>query len=427
MNEVVKESSRTLLAINNYHYLRGGADAIFLEEGRLLRDIGWQVVPFSMHHSKNLSSDWSSYFVEEIEFGQAYGFGEKVRKAAKSVYSFEARKKLSKLIDRVKPDMAHLHNIYHHLSPAILSVLKSRQIPSVMTLHDLKIACPAYKMLASDGICERCKGGKLFNVVANRCIKGSLALSSLVYFESLLHGMLNSYGKNIDRFIVPSRFYQQKFVEWGWPSDRFRYVPNFVDCSRYEPEYAPGKEFVYFGRLTDEKGLYTLVRAAALAKISLRIVGTGPEEDALRALAEQTQCRVSFDGYLTGAALQAAVRSARAVILPSEWYENAPVSVMEAYALGKPVIGANIGGIPELVREGETGWIFPSRSVDHLADCMRQVEDTPDSDISDFGRAGRHWMSEDFTAEHHRSRLLDIYHGIGLPRLSGVSAAVHQG
>ena len=188
---VADASSPTLLAVNNYHYLRGGADAVFFEEARLLGEMGWSVVPFSMQHEQNLPSEWSSFFVSEIEFGQDYGPLEKVSKGLKSVYSFEAQSKLRALMNEVQPDVVHMHNIYHHLSPSILSVISEAGVPAILTLHDLKLACPAYKMLRNGGPCEDCKGGKTFNVVRNRCVKGSLALSGLVYFETMLHKLLH--------------------------------------------------------------------------------------------------------------------------------------------------------------------------------------------------------------------------------------------
>jgi glycosyltransferase involved in cell wall biosynthesis len=402
----------TLLAVNNYYYSRGGAEAIFFEHNRMFEAMGWQVVPFAMKHPNNVESKWSPYFVDEIEFGEAYSPKDKLARAAKVIYSFEARRNLSQLLDNVRTDVCHAHNIYHHISPSILGVLHSRGIPTVMTLHDLKIACPAYTILAPDGICERCKHGRLYNVLVHRCIKGSTALSGVVMLEALVHRVLGSYTKHVDRFVVPSRFYLQKLVEWGFPESRFRYVPNFVAPERYEPEFSPGRAFVYLGRLSHEKGLKTLIRAAADAGCTLRIVGTGPQRDELRELAAELSADVVFVGYLSGKALHDEVRAARAVVLPSEWYENAPMSVLEAYALGKPVIGARIGGIPELIREGTTGFAFPSGDALALAAVLRHVGDLSTGEIADAGRAARRWVEEEFSASIYRGRMLDLYRGL---------------
>jgi len=404
----------TLLSINNYFYRRGGAEVVFLEQNRLFEEIGWQVVPFAMQHPKNLESSWQDYFVEEIEFGEAYSLWQKAARAAKITYSFEARRKIGELVARVKPEVAHAHNVYHHISPAIFGRLKALGIPTVLTLHDLKIACPAYKMLTHDGICERCKGGAIWNVALHRCVKNSLPLSAVIMMESATHRLLGCYSRDVDRFVVPSRFYLEKFVEWGWPRERFTHVPNFVDVNSHEPDEQVGAAFVFFGRLGPEKGLSTFVRAAAKAGVKAWIVGTGPEEEGLRRLAGEVQADVEFLGYRTGQALHEAIRRARAMVLPSEWYENAPMSVMEAYALGRPVIGARIGGIPELIREGETGVVFESGNVDDLAAAMARMAHMPDSDVLAMGMAGRTWMERDFTAERYRERLLALYSDLGV-------------
>ena len=404
----------TLLNINNYHYRRGGADVMFFEQSRLFEKLGWQVVPFSMHHPKNDFSKWSGYFVDEIEFGFDYSPWQKAVRVARVIYSCQAQKQLRRLLDEVKIDIAHVHNVYHHISPAILGMLKSRAIPVVLTTHDLKLACPAYQMITHDGVCERCKGGKLRYVLWNKCLKGSTSLSAVVYVESTVHRVLKSFTRNVDRFVSPSRFYIEKFGEWGFDRNSFVYIPNYIDPARFEPSGGPGRAFVYFGRLSREKGLATLLRAAAKASVPLWIIGTGPEEDSLRRLNTELGAEVAFFGYLTGKALHDRVRSARASVLPSEWYENAPVSVLESYALGKPCIGARIGGITELIREGETGFLFESGSVEDLAEVLSQVSAMPDDQLRLLGRSGRHWVEDNFSSSLYVERLLSLYRELGV-------------
>lgn len=399
----------TLLSVNNYYYYRGGAETVFLEQNAMFVQHGWNVVPFCMKHPKNIDTPWSEYFVDEIEFGSDYSLAQKLVRVPKVIYSMEARSKLSKLIDRVRPDVCHAHNIYNHISPSILGVLRSYGVPTFLTLHDLKIACPAYNMLSHDGICERCKGGRLQNVFLNRCVKGSATLSAVVMLEAILHRMLGSYRKNVDQFIVPSRFYIRKLIEWGMPASMFSHVPNFVDVYRHQARYAPGDAFLYFGRVSPEKGLMTLVKAVAAAKCKLTVVGTGPQLDELKSLAKQCNADVTFPGYLTGDPLRETVKDARAVILPSEWYENAPMTILEAYAMGKPVIGARIGGIPELIREGETGLGFESANVESLVAALTRFESLSNAQMESMGRAGRQWVETDFTAEQYRLRILRAY------------------
>jgi glycosyltransferase involved in cell wall biosynthesis len=380
----------------------------------MFEEDGWRVVPFAMKHPKNLETPWAEYFVEELEFGEPYSLLDTLARISKVIYSFEARRKLARLLDRVMPDVCHAHNIYHHISPSILGLLKGRGIPTVLTLHDLKIACPAYNMLTHDGICERCRGERLHNVVLHRCIKGSAALSAVVMVEAAVHRLIGSYRECVSAFVVPSCFYIDKFTEWGMPRALFRHVPNFVDVTRYRPQFAPGKAFVYFGRISREKGLATLIRAVARAGSRLLVIGTGPDLAEAQQLALQIGANVEFLGYLTGDALHEAIRGARAVVLPSEWYENAPVSVLEAYALGKPVIGARIGGIPELIRENETGLGFESANETALAAALRDMSERPDATIEAMGQSARLWLEREFTAPIYQARIMDLYRDLGV-------------
>ncbi|HET7608092.1 MAG TPA: glycosyltransferase [Gammaproteobacteria bacterium] len=402
----------TLLSINNYYYPRGGAEVVFFRHNGMLHDAGWDVVPFAMNHRMNVGGERSE-FVNEIEYGrETDGVVTKIRNGLKAVYSFEARTKLARLIDRAGPDLCHAHNVYHHLSPSVLGLVRKRGIPLVMTLHDLKIACPAYSMLTHDGICERCKDGRLYQVVTHRCMKGSLALSALVMLESYLHLLLGSYMRNVDRFLVPSRFYLRKLGEWGFPAERFEYVPNFVAAESFEACYEPGARFVYFGRLSREKGVATLIRAAAEARVGIDVIGTGPAERELRALAADRDVR--FLGYLTGTKLNAAVCSARAVVVPSEWYENAPLAVLEGAALGKPLVVSRIGGLQELVVDGESGWSFEAGSVDELAAVLRRVAALPDAAVAAAGMAARRRIEDEFSPARYLERIRAVYGRLGV-------------
>jgi glycosyltransferase involved in cell wall biosynthesis len=404
----------TLLSINNYYYRRGGAEVVFLEQNRLFEEVGWQVVPFAMQYAKNLPSEWQDYFVDEIEFSSNYSLLEKATRVPKIIYSFEARKKITDLVAKAKPNIAHAHNVYHHISPAIFGKLKALGIPTVLTLHDLKIACPNYKMMTHDGVCERCKGGAIWNVAVHKCVKDSLVLSSVIMLETAVHRLLGSYSRDVDRFVTPSKFFIEKFVEWGWERERFTYIPNFVDTRQFEPRGDVGTAFVYLGRLLFDKGLGTFIRAIAQAGVKGWIVGTGPEEQHLRDLATELNADVEFLGYKTGEAMADTIRHARAMVLPSELYENAPMSVLEAYALERPVIGADIGGIPELIRVGETGGLFPSRDIDALAEQLRHFAALPDETILTMGKTGRAWVEQDFTSERYRERLIDLYSSMGV-------------
>jgi glycosyltransferase involved in cell wall biosynthesis len=191
------------------------------------------------------------------------------------------------------------------------------------------------------------------------------------------------------------------------------YVPNYVDSAGFEPDFDPGDYFVFFGRLSKEKGIHTLLAAAEAGKFKLVLVGVGElEPDALAAAGRCDSIRVL--GRKSGAELWQIVKGARATILPSEWYENAPLSVLEGYALGKPVIGARIGGIPEMVREGETGWLFESGSTNGLVEAMNRVKDMSDSELEEVGRHARQFVATNFSPRHYLQDILSLYQSVGV-------------
>lgn len=412
--DIMAKDKPTLLAINNYFYRRGGAEAVFFDHMTMFDEIDWNVVPFAMQHDDNAPSPWSEHFVSEIEYGKQAGLLRRAEQAASIVYSFEAQRKIGQLIEQVQPSIAHAHNVYHHLSPAIFSTIKAAGIPLVMTVHDLKIACPAYKMLRAGSICEDCRGGHTYNVLRHRCIKNSVPLSALVLVETVVHRALGLYRNKVDRLIVPSNFYLEKLVEWDWPRENLVHIPNFVDVEAYSCHWQEGDYFVFAGRLAPEKGVATLIEAASISKQKLIIAGTGPEEEALRKHAQQLDADVVFTGYLSGEDLHRLIGESKALVLPSEWYENGPISVLEAYALGRPVIGTAIGGIPEMIREGETGRTAAAANVEELAAALAGIAAMSVQERAAMGASGRIWIGEQFSRVAYRNRTLDLYATLGV-------------
>jgi glycosyltransferase involved in cell wall biosynthesis len=232
--------------------------------------------------------------------------------------------------------------------------------------------------------------------------------------EAYVHRALRLYEANVDRFVVPSRFLLEKLVDWGFARERFVHIPNFVDLERFKPASGGGRRFVYCGRLDRLKGVETLLRAAAAARQPLAIAGSGPDEARLRGIAAQTGSDVVFTGHLGKAALLGLIREARAVVVPSEVPENAPLAVLEAYAAGRPVIGAANAGIPELIREAETGALFPTGDVAALAEMLARFAALPESRIAAMGAAGRAWAEKDFSPAVYLQRQLDLYGSLGV-------------
>jgi glycosyltransferase involved in cell wall biosynthesis len=375
-----------------------------------------------MYHSENLPSETAEYFISHVDLtGNDMDLIDKLKIAGRILYSWEARRRLSDLLDKYPVDIAHIHNIYHHISPSILHVLKKRKIPAVMTLHDYKMVCPSYYMMADGRPCESCRNGKYFMAIKNKCVKNSFIKSALCTLEMYLqHKVLNIY-KNIDIFISPSLFLKKKLKEMGFNKEII-YLPNFIDLQGNEefksvlvPKKNMEKTVIYFGRLSPGKGLWTLIDAARLLsqkkgmKIEVEIVGDGPLREKLEEKVKKEKINnIRFLGYLTGPALYQQVKKSLAMVLPSEWYENNPISVLESFAMGIPVIGARIGGIPELVKDNETGLTFEPGNLLDLQEKICSLVEEP-LRLIEMGKRARALVEEKFNAEKHYDELMKVY------------------
>jgi glycosyltransferase involved in cell wall biosynthesis len=397
-----------VLMVNKFHYARGGAELYMFRLSQLLEQKGLETLFFAMRHERNEPCATDRFFPSEVDFGEPQPGVQRLRAAARALYSLEARRNIGQLLEAERVDLAHLHNVYHQLSPSILAPLKRRGIPVVMTVHDYKLVCPVYTLLSHGEICERCVGGHFANAVRYRCNRGSLTGSALVAGETWLHQRLHLYQRGIDLFVTPSSFARDKLIEGGYPAERIQFLPNFVDPERFNPSYTPGSYFLYSGRLSDEKGVDVLLQAAHRAGVALKIAGEGPAESALRTMAQQLSVNAQFLGYLEFDALAAMVAGARAVVVPSRWHENCPLTVLESMAWGKAIIGTQVGGMPELIRQGEEGVLVPPGDADALAAALTQLESSSET-AERMGRRGRQRIESAFTPDAHFAALRDVY------------------
>lgn len=400
-----------ILFLNNYHYLRGGSERVFFDEMQLLVQHGHKATAFARKHAEHISSECDNYFPADIKTDSIDLSWGALRTLKEIFYSGKAKGALDQLLKQFPPDIAHAHNIYGRLTTSVLDLLYEKGIPVLMTLHDYKLICPTYLLMCNGHICEDCKGGKFYMAVRNRCHKDSWLASAIYTLESYFNQWLGKYRRNIKLFIAPSLFMRDKFIEFGWPESQIEYIPNFIDLFEFPPQYERGDYFVCLGRLSSEKGLFTLVEAFKRVKFDnarLLLVGEGPIRRRLEKLANG-DLRIRFTGYLSGNELRQTTRQSLAVIIPSECYENAPVSILESMALGKPVIASRIGGIPEMIVEGVNGYLFEPGSVDDLEEKIDLILSKPDSVIMEMGRSGRKKIERDHTSELHYERLMTVY------------------
>lgn len=399
-----------LLLGNKYWYPKGGTETYLFELVEELPSLGYEVIPFSMKHPDNRDCVYAEYFVDQVDYGEREGFFRDFRKARRILYSAHARNQLERLLSRARPDLAHLHNIYHQISPSILPVLRRRGIPVVMTLHDLKLACPNYKMRTQGRICERCVKGGYHNAVLKRCVRDSYVASALCAAEAALHRATGIYLDNVSKFIVPSQFYVSKMRASGIPEEKLVCVPSFTHVERYVPAYGASDYCVYVGRLSDEKGIPTLLEAMrGFDRGRLLIIGEGPLRPALEEFVARHQLRnVEVLGSRTGEELQALMRGATFSVIPSEWYENCPRAGIESLACGTPVIAADIGGVPEMIEDGRTGLLFQPFSVADLQKKMTYLFDHEQL-VVEMGKNARRKAERDYSLRAHLERLLPVY------------------
>lgn len=399
-----------ILLVNKFFYRKGGAETYFFALAEGLQALGHEVAFFSMQHPKNEPSYWSKYFVSEKDYNGKISAFRKVKEAGSLIYSFEARAKFDALLREFKPDLIHLNNVHRQLTLSILDApyLKEHHVPVVYTAHDYILLCPAYTMVNGRGeICDACLDKHFIHATKNVCVKGSRAKSALATLEAEFLKFHHAYDK-IDLIIAPSKFMKHKLDEGGF-ADKTVVMQNFLtdsqmamaqhvtsnhkfeDAASGDPDKRP--YFLFFGRLSKEKGILTLVRAflqaAGLTKNKtasrntaqgarvlpdtwdLHIVGDGPErsviEELIASADPRAASRIHLLGYKSGEELQREVGNARFTVLSSEWRENMPYSGLESLAARTPIIGAKIGGIPELVEEDGTGVTFNSGNASELS------------------------------------------------------------
>lgn len=409
-----------VLHINKFHYMKGGSEMVYFGTVNALERHGHRSIFFSMHHPENLPCETSEYFMPHVDFNRCDSVISQLKVAGRVLYSLKAKRLLSKLLDRNSVDIAHLHNIHHQISASILHELKKRQIPVVMTLHDYKMVCASYNMLVHERPCEVCARGKYFKAIKYKCVKDSFIKSTLATIEMYLHHKIFNIYDNVDVFISPSVFLKNKLLEMGFGKEII-YLPNFVDIQKFEEFKIDVKDdkwnsIVYFGRLAPGKGLLTLLEAAKRLScknrnnaIEIKLIGDGPMKEELEEKVKAEKINnVRFLGYLKGKELFQEIKKSLAAVLPSEWYENNPISVIEAFALCKPVVGARIAGVPELVKDNETGLTFEPENHADLSLKIEYLKNNPDK-AGVMGRNARVFVEQELNTEKYYQKLMEIY------------------
>ena len=396
-----------ILLVNKFHWLKGGSETYYFGLGKMLKEHGHEVAYFSMDNEKNIKTGDKEYFVETSDMNS-----KNITKALSVIYNKKNKKKMEEALDEFKPDIVHLNNFQRQLSASIIDPCIKRNIPIVFTAHDVQAICPAILMLDSKGnICEECMHHKYSNCSKKKCIKNSKLKSSLGAYENKFYYKNKIYTNKIDYIITPSNFYKEKFLEDGFSKDKIEYLHNFIDINEYDIKTQDDGYALYFGRLSREKGILNLINAFTRTKKgNLYIAGTGPELDEVKRIIKENKLekRVKLLGFLNKKEMMDVTRKARFIVIPSTWYENCPYSAIETQAIGKPIIGANIGGIPELVKDKENGLIYKCDDINELAEKMNLLFEN-DKLVKEYSKNAKEFARKEYSIEKYYKRLIDIY------------------
>jgi glycosyltransferase involved in cell wall biosynthesis len=395
-----------ILHVNKFLHRRGGAEGYMLDVAELQEKAGHEVAFFGMEHPRNPPLPYQAHFPGQVDLEPPPpGMRRRAAAAARMVWSPASRRGIGEVVRAFRPDVAHVHNIYHQLSPSVLGPLAAAGVPIVMTVHDYKLICPSYLLLDHGQPCEACIGGNFAHAMLRRCKDDSLGASAILALETSVHRLTRAYGP-VRLFLCPSRFLAGRLAAGRVYPERLRVLNNFVDALAVTPKAAAGGELLYSGRLWPEKGVDLLIEALGLlgGGARLDVAGDGPERSRLEALARShAPGRVRFHGFVPREQLQEFLRAASVAVLPSRSHENQPLSVLEAFAAGVPVVATDRGGLPELVSD-RCGAIVPPDDAAALAAALGELLADSKRAFA-LGRAARAMVEEQFAPERHLREL----------------------
>ncbi|MEK7103003.1 MAG: glycosyltransferase family 4 protein, partial [Patescibacteria group bacterium] len=350
------------------------------------------------------------YFVSHVDYSAPMGIGEKIKSAGRMIYSLEAKRQFELLVQETKPDIVHIQNIYHHISPSILDVCSKYKIPVIQTVHDYKLICPN-RLFCNGQIETLCKGGMYYKEVLHRCTQHSFSASALLALEMYIHKWMHIYDRGVRYWIAPSQSTKDILVEYGMPKERISVMYSPVDTTDIAPSTTTGKYLFVFGRLSEEKGIDVAIRAMKhLPKQRLIIAGEGPQKEYLLRLArsEGVDDRVEFLGFVKGAPLKKLIREANLVLMPSIGYEVMGYSMTEAMAASKAVLGSRIGGIPEVLGSVDKRLLFtPGNEVDLAQKALVLLSNAVLA--KRLGQQSRSWVQKNLFPEDYYARLIELY------------------
>ena len=393
-----------ILLVNKFHYLRGGSEKYYFELAKLLKSHGHTVAFFSMKNENNIKTGDREYFVDEIDMNTGSKF-----EALNVIYSKKNKALMEKALEEFKPDIVHINNFQRQLSASIIDAVKEKNIPLIMTAHDLNSICPASIMLYNGEVCEDCITKGYTSCIKKKCIKNSMLKSVLGYIEKKYYDLHKIFCK-VDCIISPSEFNKNQLLKGKLKCNDITVIHNFVNETE-KTDYTLGDCAFYFGRLSREKGILNLVEAINnIPGARLIIAGDGPERENIQAYIKEHKLenRITLLGYLNQNDIRENIRKCRFVTVPSIWYENCPYSILETMEIGKPIIGSKIGGIPELIQDGINGFTYEHNDVTKLTNILMKLFGN-DETVKQFSKNSKQIFIQNYSAEAYYNKLMTVY------------------
>lgn len=409
-----------ILLVNYRYFISGGPERYMFNIKKMLEDNGHEVIPFSIHSNKNIETEYSKYFVEPIgnrnvTYFEEYKKNPRVimQMISRSCYSFEVKKAIQKEIKEISPDLVYVIHFINKLSPSVIRGAKQLGLPVILRLSDYFLLCPRFDFLYRREICEECLSKGYFSCIRKKCVKGSLLASLIRVFSMKLHNILKVYD-DVDAFVSPSEFLKKKLVENGFPERKITCIPTFTESETKIKEPNIGTYGLYFGRIAEEKGVETVIKAyEKLPNYSVKIVGDDMTEEARRLktyVKTHKLSNIEFLGFRGGIELEKIISGARFTLIPSIWYDNLPNTALESFRYSKPVIASNIGSLPELVIDGFNGFLFEPRNSEELAEKIRELDN--DETVKIMGANSRDRLADQFAPKAHYHALMDVFNNV---------------
>jgi glycosyltransferase involved in cell wall biosynthesis len=401
-----------ILYCNKYNYPFSGTEVYLLELMQMMRDRGHETALFSMANPNREAGSYMECMAPQVDFkSDELGFVDRARLAGHAIYSPAARKKLREMIRAFRPDVAHVRNIYHHLSPSIFWELRAQGVPVIYHLNDFKILCPAYNFVADGQPCEACRNGKFRKMIRKGCYGGRRGSALVLAAEAYFHRWLRTYKKCVDRFVAPSEFVKEKLIEYGFEEEKIVVIPHFQRVSKQmEAGAVTSESILYFGRLSKEKGVADLIQAMSqVPDLTLTVAGNGPQRQELENLSRELGLQnVRFMGQLSSKALEHEISISRFTVFPSLAYETLGKSILESYACERAVVASDRGSRREFVKDGVTGLLYEAGNPKALAEAIGSLRDHPEKAES-MGRDGRRFVELRHSAEEHYEKMTALY------------------